>query len=76
MKDQILNVSDDEKQTVDLLLKLSKIRKDNHITQKELSSRTGIPQNKISSYENLRIFPRLDTVIKILSALNAKLKID
>lgn len=76
MKDQILNVSDDEKQTVDLLLKLSKIRKDNHITQKELSSRTGIPQNKISNYENLRIFPRLDTVIKILSALNAKLKID
>lgn len=76
MNDSLLEISETEKKTSDILVELSQIRRNKKITQKELSNRTGIPQNKISNYENLRVFPRLDTLIKILTALDVKLQFD
>jgi len=64
-----------DQKSVELLLKLSEIRKDKKITQKELANLTGIPQNKISNYENFRIFPKLDTLLKLTSALDVKISI-
>jgi len=60
---------------LDLLLDLSKLRKKRNITQKQLSKKTGIPQSKISNYENFRSFPRINTLQKILLALDARLTI-
>lgn len=69
------SLSTSEEGAVKVLLKISDIRKEKNITQKHLSDLTGIPQNKISNYENLRIFPTLDTLVKLTSALDVELSI-
>lgn len=69
------SLSTSEEGAVKVLLKISDIRKEKNITQKQLSDLTGIPQNKISNYENLRIFPTLDTLVKLTSALDVELSI-
>lgn len=71
--DKLLSKS--EQDAVKVLLKISDIRKEKNITQKQLSELTGITQNKISNYENFRIFPTLDTLVKLTSALDVKLSI-
>ncbi len=50
-------------------------RKRKGITQAHLSQMTGIPQKTISRIENRKDFARLDTLYKLLSAMDVKVSI-
>lgn len=49
---------------------LRKIRDYRGITQEELSEKSGVVQDKISKIENNNHNPTLDTIFRILGALN------
>ena len=45
-------------------------RMERHLTQKELAELSGIPQPRLSRYENNRETPSLEIALKIARALN------
>lgn len=49
---------------------LRTIRDNSKITQQELSNKSGVVQDKISKIENNNHNPTLDTVFRLLGALN------
>jgi transcriptional regulator with XRE-family HTH domain len=53
----------------DLIYKTKTLRKDNLVTQNEMSERLGIAQCKISAYENGKISPKLDLYLQYLDEL-------
>lgn len=50
-------------------------RRIKNITQKELSEKAGVSTSIISQIENHKIVPRLETVIKLTSALEITIEI-
>ncbi len=50
-------------------------RKSQHITQMELSNRTGIAQSNIARFEKGNYNPSLDMLIRIAGALGKNIKI-
>lgn len=60
----------------DLIMDITKLRISKNITQKELSSITGISQPNIARFEKNTHSASLSTTIKILSALGYKLTIE
>ena len=59
-----------------LISALINARVNRHITQKELSLKTGIHQSNISKIETGEYSPSLKTMKKIADALNTDLKIE
>ena len=45
--------------------KISKIRKDNHLTQEDFAEKYNVTRQTISSWENSKSYPDLDTLVKI-----------
>lgn len=45
------------------------------ISQRDLAERCGIPQSSVARIETLKTTPKLDTLIKLMQALNLKLHI-
>lgn len=45
------------------------------ISQRDLAKRCGIPQSSVARIETLKTTPKLDTLIKLMQALNLKLHI-
>lgn len=60
---------------VEIMLELIKARQEKGICQKQLEEMTGVRQPVISRMEQGKTSPRLDTVLKILSALGKTLKV-
>ena len=60
----------------DLIMDITKLRISKNVTQKELSSITGISQPNIARFEKNTHSASLSTTIKILSALGYKLTIE
>lgn len=50
-------------------------RKIKNITQKELSEKAGVSTSIISQMENHKIVPRLETVIKLTTALEMTIEV-
>ena len=50
-------------------------RKENHLSQQQLSERTGIPQADISRLETGDANPTLDKICRIANALNMNVKL-
>jgi len=50
-------------------IKIKKYRAKNHMSQAELSSKSGISQSEISEIETLGRSPSVDTIVKIAIAL-------
>lgn len=50
-------------------------RRIKNLTQKELSERTGVSATMISLIENHKIVPRLDTAIKLTTALEITIEV-
>ena len=49
------------------------VRKEKHLTQEQLGKLVGVQKSQISKLENNTTNVRLDTVLKVFSALNAKI---
>ena len=45
------------------------------ISQRDLAARCGIPQSSVARIETLKTTPKLDTLIKLMQALNLKLQV-
>ncbi|MBQ8193527.1 MAG: helix-turn-helix transcriptional regulator [Bacilli bacterium] len=50
---------------MDLGNKISKIRKDNNLTQEDFAEKYNVTRQTISSWENSKSYPDLDTLVKI-----------
>ena len=53
-----------------IMKKLVELRKEAGLSQRDLAKLTGMRQPQIARYETLDEYPRLDTFIRILDALN------
>lgn len=60
----------EEIKNLDIIDQLSLVRKRKKISQRELSSKTGIPQKTISRVENKLESPRLTTLIGLAVGLD------
>lgn len=59
---------------VDLMIALSKARKEKGLTQKKLSEMTGVKQSAISRLESGKNPSQLDTLFKLFAAMNMRLQ--
>lgn len=59
-----------------LASQLAQARHRKKLSQQELAEKTGMKQSHISSIENARGNPTLDTLLKIVGALDANLMIE
>ena len=60
---------------VEIMIALSKARKEKGLTQKELSEITGVRQSVISRLENGNTPNQIDTLIKLFAAVNMKMQV-
>jgi DNA-binding XRE family transcriptional regulator len=60
---------------VDLMIALSKARKEKGLTQKKLSEITGVKQSAISRLERGKNPTQLDTLFKLFAAMNMRLQV-
>lgn len=65
----------EEKKASDLVTTLIVERKNKNISQRELAEMTGLKQSTIARIERDIVVPKLDTFIKIATALNLDLNI-
>ena len=49
------------------------LRKSRHLTQPQLSARSGVPQPVIARLEKGKTDPKLSTILKLLESMEAKL---
>ena len=54
----------------DIISKLVIARNKQNLTQEELAKKCGLKQSAIARMENLNVFPRIDTIIRVASCLN------
>lgn len=60
---------------VDLMIALSKARKEKGLTQKKLSEITGVKQSAISRLENGKTPTQIDALFKLFAAMNLRLQV-
>ena len=60
---------------VELMIALSKARKEKGLTQKQLSEITGVRQSSISRLESGETPTQIDTLIRLFAAMNMKMQI-
>jgi ribosome-binding protein aMBF1 (putative translation factor) len=59
-----------------MALQIAQARYRKKLSQKELAEKTGLKQSHISSIENARGNPTLDTLLRITEALDADLMVE
>ena len=60
---------------LDLIDYLIELRKARGITQRQLAKETHLTQSAIARFESKRTVPQLDTLYRIVSALNCRIHI-
>ncbi|MBR0290001.1 MAG: helix-turn-helix transcriptional regulator, partial [Selenomonadaceae bacterium] len=60
---------------VEIMIALSKARKEKGLTQKELSEIAGVRQSAISRLENGNTPNQIDTLIRLFAAMNMKMQV-
>ena len=60
---------------VEIMIALSKARKEKGLTQRELSEITGVRQSAISRLENGNTPTQIDMLIKLFAAVNMKMQV-
>ena len=72
-------IDDQQRQRIDfevaLVGKMIEARESKGLTQKQLADLVGMKQPAIARLESLKVVPRVDTLIKILSPLGYTIKI-
>lgn len=66
-------LSEEEKKEIELIISVISERKEQNISQRDLAKMTGLKQSTISRMEKEIVSPRLDTLIKIINALDLEI---
>lgn len=81
-KNHVKAVSEEERRNMEEIEEVSDIvssiirrRQELGISQRTLAERCGIPQSSVARIETLKTPPKLDTLVKLLQALNLKLQV-
>ena len=81
-KRHVKRVSDQDKRNMEeieeaaaIVAALIKRRQELGLSQRALAERCGIPQSSVVRMETMKTRPKLDTLIKIIQALDLKLKL-
>lgn len=79
-KNHVKSISEEERPNIEEIEEVSNIvssiirrRQELGISQRTLAERCGIPQSSIARIETLKTTPKLDTLVKLMQALNLKL---
>lgn len=59
----------------DIVSSIIRRRQELGISQRAVAEYCGIPQSSVARIETLRITPKLDTLVKLMQALNLKLQV-
>jgi ribosome-binding protein aMBF1 (putative translation factor) len=77
VKKNIKSISEDEKRELELIAeivsRLILAREGKGLSQKKLSEMIGIEKSTIGRMETLNTIPKLDTIVKIINALNLEI---
>lgn len=81
-KNHVKSISEEERRNMEKIEEVSNIvssiirrRQELGISQRTLAERCGIPQSSIARIETLKTTPKLDTLVKLMRALNLKLQV-
>lgn len=81
-KNYLKQLNEEERHNIEEIEEMSNIissiinrRQELGVTQRELAKRCGIPQSSVARIETLKTTPKLDTLLKIMQALNLRFKI-
>jgi len=81
-KDHVKSISEEERRNMEEIEEVSSIvssiirrRQELGMSQRALAERCGIPQSSIARIEALKTTPKLDTLVKLMQALNLKLQV-
>ena len=81
-KNHVKSISEEERRNMEEIEELSSLvssiirrRQELGIRQRTLAERCGIPQSSIARIETLKTTPKLDTLVKLLQALDLKLQV-
>lgn len=81
-KDHVKSISEEERRNMEEIEEVSSIvssiirrRQELGMSQRTLAERCGIPQSSIARIEALKTTPKLDTLVKLMQALNLKLQV-
>lgn len=81
-KNHVKAINDEERRNMEEIEEMTTIvssiikrRQELGISQRSLAERCGIPQSSIARIETLKTTPKLDTLIKLLQALDLKLHV-
>jgi transcriptional regulator with XRE-family HTH domain len=73
LKTEITSLSPEEKAELELMAAIAHARKRNNLTQEQLARKANVTQTQVARVENLSYKPSLDTLTKILGALELDL---
>ena len=81
-KNHVKTLSEEERRNMEEIEEVSSIvssiirrRQELGMSQRTLAERCGIPQSSIARIETLKTTPKLDTLVKLMQALNLKLQV-
>ena len=81
-KNHVKAINEEERHNMEEIEEVSEIvssiirrRQELGISQRDLAARCGIPQSSVARTETLKTTPKLDTLIKLMQALNLKLQV-
>jgi len=81
-KNHVKSISEDEKRNMEEIEEVSAIvssiierRQELRMSQRALAERCGIPKSSVARIETLKTTPKLDTLIKLMQALDLKLTV-
>lgn len=62
-------------EVTDIVSSIIRRRQELGISQRMLAERCGLPQSSVARIETLKTTPKLDTLVKLMQALNLKLQV-
>ncbi|EHU3551946.1 helix-turn-helix domain-containing protein [Listeria monocytogenes] len=72
---EMFSVPSEQKKKIEVIIQITKLRKQHNLSQAELAERCGVTQNQIARIENLDSNPTLNTLLKVLGAFDKTLVI-
>ncbi|MFV0636805.1 helix-turn-helix domain-containing protein [Mitsuokella sp. WILCCON 0060] len=81
-KTHVKSVSEEERRNMeeieevaDIVSSIIRRRQELGISQRMLAERCGLPQSSVARIETLKTTPKLDTLVKLMQAINLKLQV-